>query len=54
MLEFNIPDEDTLHAKPKEVSWTKKYLKLLDNEIDVLAKVVKKNIDMKKIKMMLS
>ena len=50
LIEFNIPDEDSLHANPKQVSWTKKYLRTLDSEIDHLANTVKKNIDIKKIR----
>ena len=54
LIEFDIPDEDSLHANPKQVSWTKNYLKTLDKEIDHLARVVKKNLDMKKIGDMLN
>src|SRR5579864_574686 len=54
LIEFDIPDEDSLHANPKQVSWTTKYLKTLDKEIDHLACTVKKNIDMKKIRGMIS
>lgn len=54
LMEFDIPDEDSLHANPKQVSWTKNYLKTLDKEIDHLAHVVKKNLDMKKIGNMLN
>jgi adenosylcobyric acid synthase len=49
LIEFEIPDEDSLHVIPKQISWTKKYLKSLDKEIDYLANIVKKNLDMKKI-----
>jgi adenosylcobyric acid synthase len=49
LIEFEIPDEDSLHVIPKQISWTKKYLKTLDKEIDYLANIVKKNLDMKKI-----
>jgi len=49
LIEFNIPDEDSLHSKPKQVSWGKKYLKTLDKEIDYLAGIVRKSLDMKKI-----
>ena len=49
LLNFDIPDEDSLHANPKQVSWTKKYLKALDKEIVCLSRVVEKNLDMKKI-----
>ena len=54
LIEFDIPDEDSLHANPKQVSWTKKYHTILDKEIDHLANVVKKNLDMKKIGDMLN
>ena len=54
LIEFDIPDEDTLHANPKQVSWTKKYLTTLDKEIDHLALIVKKNLDMKMIRGMLN
>ncbi|CUR52713.1 putative cobyric acid synthase [Nitrosotalea devaniterrae] len=54
LIEFDIPDEDSLHANPKQVSWTKKYLLTLDREIDHLANTVKKNIDIKKIRGMLN
>lgn len=54
LIEFDIPDEDSLHANPKQVSWTKKYLKTLDKEIDHLASIVKKSIDMKSIRGMLN
>ncbi len=54
LIEFDIPDEDSLHTNPKQVSWTKKYLKALDKEIDHLALIVNKNLDMKKIRGMLN
>jgi adenosylcobyric acid synthase len=54
LIEFEIPDEDSLHANPKQVSWTRKYLITLDKEIDYLAHVVKKNLNMKKIEDMLN
>jgi adenosylcobyric acid synthase len=54
LIDFDIPDEDSLHANPKQVSWTKKYLITLEKEIDHLASVVKNNLDMKKIGDMLN
>ena len=54
LIEFDIPDEDSLHVIPKQVSWTKNYLKALDKEIDHLAHIVKINLDMKKIGDMLN
>lgn len=49
LVKLNIPDEDSLHSNPKQVSWTSKYMKTLDKEIENLSKIVKKNLDMKKI-----
>ncbi len=49
LVKLNIPDEDSLHSNPKQVSWTSKYTKTLDKEIENLSKIVKKNLDMKKI-----
>jgi adenosylcobyric acid synthase len=54
LIEFDIPDEDSLHTNQKQISWTKKYLATLDKEIDNLADIVKKNLDMKKIRDMLN
>ncbi|MDE1816836.1 MAG: cobyric acid synthase, partial [Thaumarchaeota archaeon] len=49
LLKFDIPDEDSLHANPKQVSFTAKYVKLLDREIEHLSRVVKSSLDMKAI-----
>lgn len=49
LVKLNIPDEDSLHSNPKQISWTSKYMKTLDKEIENLSKIVKKNLDMKKI-----
>jgi adenosylcobyric acid synthase len=49
LLELDIPEEDSLHAKPKEVSWTKKYLQSLDKEICHLSRIVRSSLNMKAI-----
>lgn len=49
LVKLDIPDEDSLHSNPKHVTWTSKYMKILDKEIENLSKIVKKNLDMKKI-----
>src|SRR5579885_2919709 len=49
LLKFDIPDEDSLHANPKQVSFTSKYVKLLEKEIENLSRTVKSNLDMKAI-----
>jgi adenosylcobyric acid synthase len=50
LMKLDIPEEDSLHANPRQVSWTKKYLQALNKEIDYLSHTVKKSLDMKKIK----
>jgi adenosylcobyric acid synthase len=49
LLEFDIPEEDSLHVRPKQVSWTKKYFRSLDKEIEYLSRMVRSNINMKAI-----
>ncbi len=49
LLKFDIPDEDSLHANPKHVSFTTKYLKSLEKEIDNLSRTVRSNLNMKAI-----
>jgi adenosylcobyric acid synthase len=50
LINFDIPDEDSLHSNSKQILWTTKYLETLDKEIDHLSYIVKKNVDMKKIR----
>jgi adenosylcobyric acid synthase len=49
MLKMNLPEEDSLNVKAKEITWTKKNISIIDKELDKLAKIVKNNLDMKKI-----
>ena len=49
LINFNIPEEDSLHSNPKLVHWHKKYLKSLDKEIENLSRTVKDNLNMKAI-----
>ena len=49
MLKIDIPEEDSLHVKPKQVSWTKKYSRVLDKEIDHLSHAVRTSLNMKAI-----
>lgn len=50
LINFAIPDEDSLHSNPLQIVWSKKYFVELDKEISRLSSIVKKNMDMKKIK----
>ena len=49
LLKFDIPEEDSLHANPKQVRWNKKYLQYLDIEIENLSRIVKASLNMKAI-----
>jgi adenosylcobyric acid synthase len=53
MITLDLPEEDSLNAKPKEIAWTKKNISKIDNELNKLAKTVKSNIDIKSIERML-
>lgn len=49
LIKFEIPDEDSLDANPKQVSFTQKYQKMLEREIEHLSRIVKSNLDMRAI-----
>jgi len=53
MVDFNIPEEDSLNSNPKNVSFNKKYLRYLDSEIENLSHVVNSKLNMKIIKRIL-
>jgi len=53
MMTLDLPEEDSLNVKPKEIAWTKKNILKIDNELNKLAKTVKSNIDIKSIERML-
>ena len=53
MISLNLPEEDSLNAKPKEIIWTKKNILKIDNELNNLAKIVESNIDIKFIENLL-
>jgi adenosylcobyric acid synthase len=53
LMTLDLPEEDSLHANPKEIQWTKKNLSKIDIELNKLAKTVKSNIDIKSIERML-
>ncbi len=53
LMDIDIPEEDSLHAKPKDFAWTRKNISKIDSELDKLAKTVKSNVDIKSIERML-
>ncbi len=53
LMTLDLPEEDSLNAKPKNIEWTRKNLSKIDVELDRLAKIVKSNLNIKSIEMMI-
>ncbi len=53
LIPLNLPEEDSLNVKPKNITWNKKNILKIENDINNLAKTVKSNIDIKSIEKML-
>jgi adenosylcobyric acid synthase len=53
MIKTNLPEEDSLNVKAKEISWTKNNISKIDKDLDKLANTVKNNIDLKTIEKMI-
>ena len=49
LMALNLPEEDSLNVKPKEIAWTRKNILKIDDELNRLAKTVKSNMDIKLI-----
>jgi len=53
LISLNLPEEDSLNVKPKDIAWTKKNISKIDDELNKLSKIVKLNIDINSIEKML-
>ncbi len=53
LISLDLPEEDSLNVKPKNITWNKKNILKIENEINNLSKTVKSNIDVKSIEKML-
>ncbi len=53
MLNFSLPEEDSLNVKPKNLAWNEKNLDKIDQEIDKLSKLVNSNLKIKEIEKMI-
>jgi len=53
LMSLNLPEEDSLNAKPKDIIWSKKNISKIDDELNKLSKIVKFNIDISSIEKML-
>lgn len=49
MTKINIPDEDSLGVVPKHIAWNKKNIAQIDSEIQKLAKIIMKNLNIREI-----
>lgn len=49
MLDFSLPEEDSLDVKPRNMIWSKKNIQKMDREIEKLSKFVNSNINFKAI-----
>ena len=53
LISLNLPEEDSLNVKPKHITWSKKNISKIDDELNKLSKIVKLNIDINSIEKML-
>jgi adenosylcobyric acid synthase len=53
LMSLNLPEEDSLNAKPKDIIWSKKNILKIDDELNKLSKIVKSNININSIEKML-
>ncbi len=53
MFDFDLPEEDSLNVKAKNLVWTKKNIKKMYIEIEKLSKFVYKNLNIKEIERMI-
>jgi len=49
MTKIALPEEDSLDANPKNYTWSKSNLKKMDKELEKLSKLIKSNIDIRKV-----
>ena len=53
LIPLNLPQEDSLNSKPKDIIFNRKNILKIDNELDKLSKIVKSNMDINSIEKML-
>lgn len=54
MIDFDLPEEDSLSGNATTISWNKKNLVNIENEIDKLSKLVKSNLNIAEIERMIN
>ncbi len=53
LITLNLPEEDSLNSKPKDIIFNRKNILKIDDELDKLSKIVKSNMDINSIEKML-
>lgn len=54
MIDIDLPEEDSLSGKAKNITWNKKNLDKIENEIDKISKLVNSNLNIAEIERMIS
>ncbi|MFB5605684.1 MAG: cobyric acid synthase [Nitrosarchaeum sp.] len=54
MTDFDLPEEDSLSGKAKNLTWNNKTLEKIENEIDKISKIVKSNLNIMKVEEMIN
>ena len=54
MIDFDLPEEDSLSGKAKNITWNKKNLDKIESEIVKLSKLVNSNLNITEIERMIS
>ena len=54
MFDFDLPEEDSLSGKAKNITWNKKNLDKIESEIDKISKLVNSNLNITEIVRMIS
>lgn len=54
MIDLDLPEEDSLSGNAKNITWNKKNLVKIENEITKLSKLVKSNLNITEIERMIS
>ena len=54
MIDIELPEEDSLSGKAKNITWNKKNLDKIENEIDKISKLVNSNLNITEIEGMIS
>ncbi len=54
MIDIDLPEEDSLSGKAKNITWNKKNLDKIESEIDKISKLVNSNLNITEIERMIS